>query len=173
MQTRRYIGGLFVDGLACGTIEVVNSADGTVPAEIAGARAEDIDRALAAARQAFPAWTARPTADRGRLLLALADAAEEHPDELARLESLDTGHPIRDSSRLDVLRTAAAYRYFGGMAGKCQGSITHPDQPVSRGLPCEPGQDSTARPAPPGQDRVRRGGGVRPASTRSRYGARR
>jgi len=122
VQTRLYIGGLFVDGLAGGTIEVVNPADGTVLAEIAEARAEDIDRAVGAARQAFPAWAARPAADRGRLLLALADAVEEHADELARLESLDTGHPIRDSSRLDVPRTAAAYRYFGGMADKYQGS---------------------------------------------------
>lgn len=123
MQTRLYIGGLFVDGLAGGTIEVVNPADETVLAEIAEARAEDIDRAVEAARQAFPAWAARPAADRGRLLLALADAVEQHADELARLESLDTGHPIRDTSRLDVPRTAAAYRYFGGMADKYQGSI--------------------------------------------------
>ncbi len=123
MQTRLYIGGQFVDGLAGGTIEVINPADGTVLAEIAEARAEDIDRAVAAARQAFPAWSARPAADRGRLLLALAEAIEEHADELARLESLDTGHPIRDSSRLDVPRTAAAYRYFGGMADKYQGSV--------------------------------------------------
>jgi aldehyde dehydrogenase (NAD+) len=123
VQTRLYIGGLFVDGLAGGTIEVVNPADGTVLAEVAEARAEDIDRAVAAARQAFPAWSARPAADRGRLLLTLADAVEQHADELARLESLDTGHPIRDSSRLDVPRTAAAYRYFGGMADKYQGSV--------------------------------------------------
>jgi aldehyde dehydrogenase (NAD+) len=123
VQTRLYIGGLFVDGLAGGTIEVVNPADETVLAEIAEARAEDIDRAVGAARQAFPAWAARPAADRGRLLLALADAVEQHADELARLESLDTGHPIRDTSRLDVPRTAAAYRYFGGMADKYQGSI--------------------------------------------------
>lgn len=97
MQTRLYIGGQFVDGLAGGTIEVINPADGTVLAAVAEARAEDIDRAVAAARQAFPAWSARPAADRGRLLLALADAVEEHAAELARLESLDTGHPIRDS----------------------------------------------------------------------------
>lgn len=125
MQTRLYIGGLFADGLAGGTIEVVSPADGTVLAEIAEARAEDIDRAVAVARQAFPAWSAWPAADRGRLLLALAGAVEGHADERARLESLGTGHPIRDSSRLDVPRTAAAYRYFGGMADKS----SEPDRP--------------------------------------------
>jgi Aldehyde dehydrogenase family len=85
---------------------------------------------VAAARQAFPAWSARSAADRGRLLLALADAIEEHAAELARLKSLDTGHPIRDTSKLDVPRTAAAYRYFGGIADKYLGSVV----PVETGF---------------------------------------
>jgi aldehyde dehydrogenase (NAD+)/betaine-aldehyde dehydrogenase len=130
VQTRLYIGGQFVDGLAGGTIEVINPADGTVLAAVAEARAEDIDRAVATARQAFPAWSARSAADRGRLLLALADAIEEHADELARIESLDTGHPIRDTSKLDVPRTAAAFRYFGGIADKYLGSVV----PVETGF---------------------------------------
>jgi len=62
-------------------------------------------------------------AERGRLLLKLADAIESHAEELARLESLDTGHPIRDSRRLDVPRTASTFRYFGGMADKHEGSV--------------------------------------------------
>ncbi|MGB6453295.1 MAG: aldehyde dehydrogenase family protein [Streptosporangiaceae bacterium] len=127
MQTRLYIGGKFVDGMAGGTIEIVNPADGTVLASVAEARAEDIDRAVTAAQQAFPAWSGRSAADRGRLLLALADAIEQHADELAQLESLDTGHPIRDTSVLDIPRTAAAYRYFGGIADKYQGSVVPVD----------------------------------------------
>lgn len=127
MQTKLYIGGQFVDGLAGATIEVINPADGTVLAAIAEARAEDIDRAVVVAQRAFPAWSARPAAERGRLLLALADAIEDNAAELARLESLDTGHPIRDSSMLDVPRTAAAYRYFGGMADKHQGAVVPVD----------------------------------------------
>jgi aldehyde dehydrogenase (NAD+) len=91
VQTRLYIGGQFVDGLAGGTIEVINPADGTVLAAVAEARAEDIDRAVAAARQAFPAWSARSAADRGRLLLALADAVEEHAAELALGRREDPG----------------------------------------------------------------------------------
>ena len=62
-------------------------------------------------------------ADRGRLLLKLADAIEANADELAHLESLDTGHPIRDTRKLDVPRTAATFRYFGGMADKIEGSV--------------------------------------------------
>ena len=63
-------------------------------------------------------------------MLRLADAVEAHAEELARLESTDTGHPIRDSSRLDVPRTAATFRYFGGMADKHQGDLI----PVERGF---------------------------------------
>ncbi len=127
MQTKLYIGGQFVDGLAGATIEVINPADGTVLAAVAEARAEDIDRAVVVAQRAFPAWSARPAAERGRLLLALADAIEDNAAELARLESLDTGHPIRDRCMLDVPRTAAAYRYFGGVADKHQGAVVPVD----------------------------------------------
>jgi acyl-CoA reductase-like NAD-dependent aldehyde dehydrogenase len=68
--------------------------------------------------------------ERGKLLLDLATAIEAHAAELARLESLDTGHPIRDSSQLDVPRTAATFRYFGGMADKHQGTLP----PVEKGF---------------------------------------
>jgi betaine-aldehyde dehydrogenase len=69
-------------------------------------------------------------ADRGRILLKLADLIEARADELARLESLDTGHPLRDSRALDVPRTAACFRYFGGMADKFQGDVV----PVEAGF---------------------------------------
>mgnify|MGYP003693812041 CR=1 FL=1 len=70
-------------------------------------------------------------ADRGRILLKLADLIEANAEELARLESLDTGHPLRDSRALDVPRTAACFRYFGGMADKFQGDV----DPGRGGLP--------------------------------------
>ena len=130
MQTKLYIDGELTDGLAGRTIDVINPADGTVLAEIAEAGTEDVDRAVAAARRAFPAWAARPAAERGRLLMGLADAIEAHAGELARLESLDTGHPIRDTTVLDVPRTAAAFRYFGGIADKHEGSVI----PVEQGF---------------------------------------
>jgi aldehyde dehydrogenase (NAD+) len=130
VQTKLYIDGEFTDGQDGRSIEVVNPADGTVLAMVAEARAEDVDRAVAAAQRAFPRWAARPAAERGRLLLALADAIEGHAEELARLESLDTGHPIRDTTVLDVPRTAAAFRYFGGIADKHEGSVI----PVEQGF---------------------------------------
>jgi acyl-CoA reductase-like NAD-dependent aldehyde dehydrogenase len=130
VQTQLFIDGEFTPGLGGETIEVLNPHDCSVLAEIAGARNEDVDRAVEAATRAFPAWAATPAADRGLLLLRLADAIETHRDELARLETLDTGHPIRDTSILDVPRTAANFRYFGGMADKVEGSVI----PVERGF---------------------------------------
>jgi acyl-CoA reductase-like NAD-dependent aldehyde dehydrogenase len=61
--------------------------------------------------------------ERGRLLMKLADRIEEEAAELARLEAIDTGHPIRDCLALDVPRTALCFRYFGGMADKLEGSV--------------------------------------------------
>jgi aldehyde dehydrogenase (NAD+) len=129
-QTKLFIGGEFVDAADGGVIETLNPHDNSRLAEVAEARAADIDRAVAAASAAFPAWRNMAAADRGKLLLRLADAIESHADTLARIESLDTGHPIRDALGLDVPRTAATFRYFGGMADKLQGSVV----PVEQGF---------------------------------------
>ena len=130
MQDKLFIGGAFVDAADGSTFEVFDPHDGSKVADVAEAKAVDVDRAVDAARAALPAWSATPAADRGRLLLRLADAIESNGDELATLETRDTGHPIRDASRLDVPRTAATFRYFGGMADKVQGSVV----PVERGF---------------------------------------
>ena len=130
MQTRLFIGGEFVDAADGRTLPTLNPHDGSKLADVAEAGPADIDRAVAAARAAFPAWRDTAAAERGRLLLRLADAIEADTTELARLESLDTGHPINDTTRLDVPRTAVTFRYFGGMADKFQGSVV----PVERGF---------------------------------------
>ncbi|HEV3365471.1 MAG TPA: aldehyde dehydrogenase family protein, partial [Acidimicrobiia bacterium] len=130
MQIRLFIGGEFVDALDGRTLPTLNPHDGSRLADVAEAGPADIDRAVTAARAAFPAWRDTPAAERGRLLLRLADAIEADAADLARLESLDTGHPINDTTRLDVPRTAVTFRYFGGMADKLQGSVV----PVERGF---------------------------------------
>jgi aldehyde dehydrogenase (NAD+) len=129
MQSRLFIGGEFVDAVSGATLEFINPHDCSVISEIAEARAEDVDRAVDAAAGAFPAWRKMAAAERGRLLLKLADAIEASGEELAQLESLDTGHPISDARKLDVPRTAGCFRYFGGMADKLQGDV----------IPVEPG----------------------------------
>ncbi|MDT8923366.1 aldehyde dehydrogenase family protein [Pseudomonas taiwanensis] len=123
MQNKLFIDGRFVPALKGGEIDVMSPADGSLLTRIAAAEAEDVDLAVAAAQRAFPAWAALSGAERGRLLLKLADAIEANAEELAQLESRDTGHPIRDSRNLDVPRTAACFRYFGGIADKIEGSV--------------------------------------------------
>lgn len=118
-----YINGEFVEASDGLTLDVLNPHDGTVLAVVAEGGPEDIDRAVRAARRAFPSWSKTSSADRGRLLLRLADLIEANAEELARLESVDTGHPLRDTSGLDVPRTIATFRYFGGMADKFEGFL--------------------------------------------------
>ena len=123
METRLYIDGEFVESEVGTSIEVFNPHDGSKIADVAEARAQDVDRAVRAARRAFPAWSSLAAMDRGRLLMKLADAVEANAEDLARLETVDTGHPIKDTTILDVPRTAITFRYFGGMADKVQGTI--------------------------------------------------
>jgi acyl-CoA reductase-like NAD-dependent aldehyde dehydrogenase len=130
LQTHLFVGGEFVDALEGGVVVTRNPHDNSVIAEVAEARAADIDRAVHAAGKALPAWSALSGMDRGRLLLKLADAIEADGEALARLESLDTGHPLKDTRGLDVPRTAATFRYFGGMADKFEGAVV----PVEAGF---------------------------------------
>jgi betaine-aldehyde dehydrogenase len=118
-----FIDGKFVAAESGETLATLNPHDNSVIAEVAMAGHADVDKAVAAATKAFPAWSRMAAADRGRILLKLADLIEANAEELARLESLDTGHPLRDSRNLDVPRTAACFRYFGGMADKIQGDV--------------------------------------------------
>jgi len=129
VQNQLFINGEFVDAIGGHRLPVVNPHDGSLITEIAEGRQADIDLAVAAAKAAFPKWKAVAAAERGRLLLKLADALEANSEEFAQLESLNTGHPIKDSRFLDVPRTAACFRYFGGMADKIQGDV----------MPVEPG----------------------------------
>lgn len=123
MQNQLFIDGRFVPAINGGTLDVLSPHDGSLITSIAAAEVADVDLAVAAANRAFPAWAALGAAERGRLLLKLADRIEAVGEELAQLESLDTGHPIRDCRGLDVPRTAACFRYFGGMADKIEGAV--------------------------------------------------
>jgi acyl-CoA reductase-like NAD-dependent aldehyde dehydrogenase len=133
-----FIDGKFVDAASGETLATLNPHDNSVIADVALAGTEDVDRAVAAATRAHPAWARLAAADRGRILLRLADLIEANTEELARLESLDTGHPLRDSRALDVPRTAACFRYFGGMADKLQGDVVPVDAGFLNYLTREP-----------------------------------
>jgi acyl-CoA reductase-like NAD-dependent aldehyde dehydrogenase len=122
-QTRLFIDNEFVDAQDGGTIDVLNPYDNSLLAKVAEAKPADVDRAVAAARKAFPAWAAVSPSDRGLLIGRLADAIEKDRDNLSLIETLDTGHPIRDTRNLDVMRTVATFRYFAGMPDKNEGTV--------------------------------------------------
>jgi betaine-aldehyde dehydrogenase len=130
MQTKLFINGDFIPAESGETLATLNPHDNSKIADVAMAGRADIDKAVSAARAALPKWSAMAAMDRGRLLLKLADAIEANASELAKLESTDTGHPLRDTTGLDVPRTAVTFRYFGGMADKYEGSVI----PVEQGF---------------------------------------
>lgn len=123
-----FIDGEFVPALDGATIDVVNPFDNSLLTPVSLAGAADVDRAVEAARRAFPGWRDTSPELRGRLLMKLADKMEACFDELAELEVLDTGHPMRDARLIDVPRSAACLRYFGGMADKLFGSVVPTDK---------------------------------------------
>jgi acyl-CoA reductase-like NAD-dependent aldehyde dehydrogenase len=93
-QHRNYVGGEWVDAASGETMAVLNPATGDVIAEVPRSGAEDVERAVDAARKALPAWLEGTPKDRMELLLKLADVIDEHADELARLESQNVGKPM-------------------------------------------------------------------------------
>jgi aldehyde dehydrogenase (NAD+) len=115
--------GLFVDGeftdAADGTVfKTVSPSSEEVLAEVARAGEADVDRAVRAARKAFPAWSALPGAERGKYLFRIARILQERSRELAVLESLDNGKPIRETRDVDLPLVAAHFFYYAGWADK-------------------------------------------------------
>ncbi|SER38560.1 aldehyde dehydrogenase (acceptor) [Streptomyces sp. yr375] len=115
--------GLFIDG------EFVEAADGKVfktvspsteevLSEIAQAGAEDVDRAVRAARKAFEKWSALPGAERAKYLFRIARIIQERSRELAVLETLDNGKPIKETRDADLPLVAAHFFYYAGWADK-------------------------------------------------------
>jgi acyl-CoA reductase-like NAD-dependent aldehyde dehydrogenase len=117
-----FIGGEWVAPAAGGTFPTVNPASGEKLYDIAQATSPDVDRAVAAARAAFenPKWSRMDAADRSTLLWRVADAIEARSAELARLEVLDNGKPIREA-QIDIAMTVDTFRYFAGWCTKLEG----------------------------------------------------
>ncbi|RSN71592.1 aldehyde dehydrogenase family protein [Actinomadura sp. WAC 06369] len=115
--------GLFVDGAFTRgggePFKTVNPADETVLAEVACADERDVDRAVKAARKAFDkVWGPMPGAERAKYLYRIARIVQERARELAVLESIDNGKPIRESRDVDVPLVAAHFFYYAGWADK-------------------------------------------------------
>jgi len=107
------------------TFETVDPSTGRVIADVAHAGPGDVDRAVRAAREAFEdgRWSGRAAAERTRSILAFAEAIEAHADELAELESLDNGKPLKLAKRVDVALAAEHLRYFAGWPTRIAGDV--------------------------------------------------
>src|ERR1700723_3025906 len=118
------IGGQWVDPASGRTFDTPNPATGETLAAIAEGDAEDIDRAVRAARNAFEngPWGRMTPSDRGRLIWKIGDQILEHADELAQLESLDNGKPVGVARAADVPLAADLFHYMAGWATKIEGS---------------------------------------------------
>jgi acyl-CoA reductase-like NAD-dependent aldehyde dehydrogenase len=107
------------------TFATLDPASGREIAVVAQAGAEDVARAVATAREAFEGgpWATLAPAARGQLIAALADAIEAHEEEIAQIESLDNGKPVKLAQYVDVRGTVAHLRYFAGWPTKIEGSV--------------------------------------------------
>jgi len=125
--TRRYdllIGGAHVSPASGRYFATVNPATGQVIAEVAEADALDVDAAVRSAREAFDgAWRRMRAADRGRLLLKLAELIRRDQDALVELESLDAGKPISAIRRQDLPAVLDTLTYYAGLADKINGQV--------------------------------------------------
>ena len=112
-----FIGGEFVAGSS--VFKTISPATEEVLAEVTHAGSEDVDRAVAAARQAYERiWSVMPGRERGKYLFRIARLLQERARELAVLETMDNGKPIRESRDVDVPLAAAHFFYHAGWADK-------------------------------------------------------
>lgn len=106
------IGGKLVDSASGAHFDNISPSTGEVLGEVPDSDERDIDAAVAAAKRAFPAWSRTAAAERSKLLLRIADLIERDREQLARLESLDSGKPISLARKLDIPRAVANFRFF-------------------------------------------------------------
>jgi phenylacetaldehyde dehydrogenase len=129
-----FIDGQWTDAVSGRTFETPNPATGETLARIAEGDAEDVNRAVRAARKAFDGeWGRLTPSDRGKLIWKIGDLILEHADELAQLESLDNGKPFAVARGADIPLAADLFHYMAGWATKIEG------QTIDISVPYMPG----------------------------------
>lgn len=128
--TQAFIGGRYVDAASGATFDSINPATGKLLARVAAGDAEDIDRAVAAAKTAFRkgVWANFPPAKRKRILLKFADLILQSQEELALLETLDVGKPISDSLKVDIPAATRCIQWYAEAIDKIYDEVA----PTSR-----------------------------------------
>ena len=112
IKIRNFIGGQFMEPRDGKYLDNIEPATGQPYSQVADSDARDVELAVAAAENAFPAWSLTSAAERSRILLRIADLIERDLDKLSRAESIDTGKPISLARSLDIPRAASNFRFF-------------------------------------------------------------
>ena len=119
-QLKDFVGGEWVDAVEGGTMEVLNPATGEAIAEVPRGTQGDVDRAVEAAKKALPEWLETTPGERAEALLKLADAIDEHADELGELESQNAGKPL-EAAKEEMPVCSDNLRFFAGAARVLEG----------------------------------------------------
>lgn len=140
IETRLFIDGRFVDAAQGGRFTTVNPATGEPLAEMSAGTADDIDRAVAAARRAFKSgvWSKLAPRQRMDVLYRFAALVNEHAETLAVLETLDMGKPIADVVGGDLPAVIDTIRFMAECIDKVEGSVTNTDANVMHLVMREP-----------------------------------
>ena len=130
IRTQAWIDGKPADAATGETFPRINPATGAEIARVAACDVEDVDRAVRGARAAFDSgvWAEAAPRKRKKVLKRLAELIEEHADELALLETLDMGKPIRDSRKVDVPLAAECIAYYGEAVDKVYDEVAPTDR---------------------------------------------
>jgi len=130
-----FINGQWCDAASGKTFETPNPATGETLARVAEGGAEDIDRAVRAARRAFEdgPWGRMTPSERGRIIWRIGDLILQHADELAQLEALDNGKPFAVAQAADVPLAADMFHYMAGWATKIEGNTINISVPYMPG----------------------------------------
>ncbi|GIU95985.1 MAG: aldehyde dehydrogenase [Gaiellaceae bacterium] len=125
LRTQAFVNGEFVDALSGETFSCISPSSGQVIAEVASCDTADVDRAVSHARAAFESgvWSRMAPKARKKVLLRFAELIAENADELALLETLDMGKPIRDAQRVDLPLSAECMQYYGEAIDKVYDEI--------------------------------------------------
>ncbi|MEQ9770009.1 betaine-aldehyde dehydrogenase [Pectobacterium jejuense] len=116
-----YINGTYVDSTGDETFEAINPANGDIIAQIQSATAADVDRAVSAATAGQKVWAAMTAMERSRILRRAVDILRERNDELALLETHDTGKPLSETRTVDIVTGADVLEYYAGLIPMLEG----------------------------------------------------
>ncbi|MDB5766009.1 MAG: betB, partial [Collimonas fungivorans] len=121
-QQQLYIGGRRVDASGSDTFQTINPANGEVLAEVQRATKADVDRAVASAQQGQRIWAAQTAMQRSRVLRRAVAILRERNDELAELETLDTGKALSETRAVDIVTGADVLEYYAGLVPSIEGT---------------------------------------------------